>query len=192
MAIYRRFVFGVVMLLSAVLLVMFGQGCATAPVEEKLTVKTITIAKSPQSDLEVKFQEVLDYCAPRLNQYETKALSQASKAYWLNVSGLLAGSVFAPFILAFGATGATWMAVTAGLSGYAGTVPFMSEALRASGLSGAGVAQMRNEIVARIREKAAIAIDGALRYNERRAAIMAIAAECSIYPIVVPSVYEFK
>jgi len=149
-------------------------------------LKSISISKEPQDNLEEKFQEVLDFCAPRLNSYELKSKQQASKAYWLNVSGAVAGSVVVPALIASGWGAPFALALQAGLAGYAGSVPFMGNALRQSGLSGMAAAQTRNVIVERISRSAMVVLDASKSYEERRSAIMSVAAECTVYPIFVP------
>lgn len=174
-------------ILAAIAIFVAIYGCASTTMEPG-RLRSFDIAKTPQDDLECKFQEVIDYCIPRLQEYERKANVQASKAFWMNMSGLLSGAVAAPMIIASGSTGMWPLMIVAGLSGWAGATPFASDVLRISGLSGESVARMRNEIVERIRDKAGIALDGTRSYDERRNAIMGIVGECTIYPMVVPSV----
>lgn len=181
----RRAFLAIFLLLVLIILCILIFGCSTMnpPVRDG-TLRTFSVTY--QDDLEQKFQEVIDYCLPRLQNYEQKAMGQSSKAFWMNMSGLVAGAVFAPMIIASGSTGPLALAIVTGLSGWAGATPFASDALRVSGLSGVAVAQMRNQIVDRIRDKSIIALDGSRTTDERRNAIMGIVGECTIYPMLVP------
>lgn len=176
-------------IIAIIIFLLVAYGCSTSKIQNQ-PLKTFVITKTSQDDLEQKFQEVIDYCMPRLQAYEEKAMSQSNKSFWLNWSGLLSGAVLAPMIIASGSTGTWPLMIVAGLSGYAGSIPFASDALRASGHSGEAVARMRNEIVERIREKSIVALDGTRSYDERRNAIMGIVGDCTIYPMVIPKINE--
>lgn len=168
-----------------IMVILFAiYGCAPATKSGQL--RSFAIAKTPQDNLESKFQEVIDYCVPRLQEYERKANTQANKAFWMNMSGLLSGAVVAPMIIASGSTGMWPLIFVAGLSGWAGTTPFVGEALRESGLSGSAIMETRNAIVERIRERSTIVLDASLSYEERRTALLGIIGECTIYPMLVP------
>ena len=169
---------------------LFCFSCSTTSRVNTNVVKTFSISETEQDQLEQKFQEVIEYCTVRLNEYEHKAEVQASKAFWMNMSGLVSGAVIVPMIIATGSTGMWPLTFAAGLSGWAGATSFASESLKLSGLSGSSTAQMRNLIVERIRDKATIALDGTKPYADRRNAVLGIMGECTIYPIMVPSVTE--
>ena len=171
----------------AVILLTLALGCATTP--QKGQLKTFDIPYSEQEDIEIKFQEVIDFCTPRLSTWESKAESQATKAFWVNISGLVAGAVIVPALVAAQVSSTFWMATQAGLAGWAGSNAFVGNTLQAAGLSGAEVATMRNEIVERIRDKSAVVLDGKKSYTQRRNALMGIVGECTIYPMVVPGWY---
>ena len=143
------------------------------------------IADENNKILEAKLQEVLDFCLPRLSGYETASISQARKAYWLSMSGLIAGSVVAPALTAANATAnATNIAA---LSGWAGATNFAGQALRSSGLSGSTIAETRNSIIRSVREGISVASDGTKSFDERRGALMEARADCIMYEIAVPS-----
>jgi len=174
-------------------ILIMALGCASVKVyRQPMPVKSFSIAKSPeQDDLEQKFQEVLDYCIPRLNAYEDRSITQARKSYWMNVSGMLSGSVMVPMLIASGWGSPIALLLQAGFAGYAGSVPFMSQSLQQSGLSGMAAATTRNVMVERISRATMTILDAGQSYDERRSAIMGVAAECTIYPIFVPtSMYQ--
>lgn len=135
--------------------------------------------------LEAKLQEVLDFCLPRLSGYETASVSQAKKAYWLSMSGLIAGSVVVPALTAANATANA--SSVAALSGWAGATNFAGQALRSSGLSGSTIAETRNSIIHSVREGISVASDGTKSFDERRGALMQARANCIMYEIAVPS-----
>ena len=136
--------------------------------------------------LESKLQEVLDFCLPRLSGFELASADQAKKAFWLSMSGLVAGSVVGPALTAANSTAnATSIAA---LSGWAGATNFAGQALRSSGLSGSTIAETRNTIIKNVREGISIASDGSKTFEERRGALMKARSECIMYEIAVPSI----
>jgi uncharacterized protein YcfL len=143
---------------------------------------------SPENQklLEDKLQETLQFCQFRLSGYETKSENQAKVAYVLSMSGLIAGAVVSPALLAAAASSnAAW---AAGFSGWAGATNFAGESLRTSGLSGTTVAETRNTIVRNVKDQIAIAMDGNKTFEERRNAIMQARANCILYEIAVPTI----
>jgi hypothetical protein len=140
--------------------------------------------------LEDGLNEVLNFCLPRLSGYEKKSADQAELAFWLSMSGLLAGAVAVPALTAAAAqANAAWIA---GLSGWAGATNFASQVLRSSGLSGSAIAETRNTIIRNLKEQIAVASDGSKTFEERRNALMKARAECVVYEISVPTVPDQK
>lgn len=140
--------------------------------------------------LESKLEEVLNFCLPRLSGYEQKSASQANKAYWLSMSGLVAGAVAVPALTAANATSnAGWIA---GLGGWSGATNYAGQALKESGLSGSTIAETRNSIIRRVTDQIEIAGDGTKSFEERRNALMKARAACIMYEIAVPAIPERK
>jgi hypothetical protein len=167
-------------------------GCASQPTNTtRNAAQAFTITKaqdtaSQQIELETKLNEVLNFCQPRLSGYEIKAEKGATNAYWLSMSGLIAGSVIAPALAAGNA--AANAAVIAAVSGWSGATNFASESLRTSGLSGSAVAQTRNTIITSVRNQIAIASDTSKDFDARRNALMMARADCVLYEIAVPTI----
>ncbi|KRI00176.1 hypothetical protein AO057_15310 [Curvibacter sp. PAE-UM] len=139
-----------------------------------------------QAIIEARLKEELDFCQPRLSGFERKSAEQAENAYWLSMSGLVAGTVLAPALTAANAAGNA--AGIAALSGWAGATNFAGQSLKTSGLSGSAIAETRKEITKNIKDQIVIAFDGSKKFEERSAAIMKIRAECIVYEIAVPSI----
>lgn len=136
--------------------------------------------------LENRLSEVLSFCLPRLSGYEAKSERQAKQAYWLSMSGLVAGSIAIPALTAASAaSNAAWIA---GLGGWAGATNFASQNLKESGLSGATIASTRNNIVNKVTEQIEVAADGSQSFENRRNALMKARASCIMYEISVPTV----
>lgn len=135
--------------------------------------------------IESKLSEVLDYCKPLLSGYEKSSAQQSRNAYWLSMSGLVAGSVFAPALIAASASNG---AAVAALSGWAGATNFAGQALKTSGLSGTTIAQTRNDIIKELKVEIAIATDGSKSFEDRRSALMKANAGCVLYEISVPAI----
>jgi hypothetical protein len=139
-----------------------------------------------RKDLEDGLQNTLQFCQPRLSGYEIKSERQATQALLLSLSGLVAGTVVSPVLLAASASGnAAW---AAGFSAWGGATNFASEALRTSGLSGTTIAETRNNIVRSVAEQIKIAMDGNKTYDERANAILQARANCILYEIAVPTI----
>ena len=148
------------------------------------------LSEANQQLLETKLQEVLDFCQPRLSGYEIESAKQARLAYWLSMSGLIAGAVVSPVLIAASASAnAAWIA---GFSGWAGATNFAGESLRSSGLSGTTIAETRNKIISSVRDQISVAIDTTKTFEERRNALMKARSECILYEIAVPSVPASK
>ncbi|KOO07904.1 MULTISPECIES: hypothetical protein [Vibrio] len=140
--------------------------------------------------LETKLAETLNFCLPRLSGYEIKSADQARNAYWLSMSGLVAGSIAVPALTAASAAGnAVWIAAA---GGWAGATNFASQQLQSSGLSGSTIAKTRNEIVKSVSEQIEIATNTAQPPEVRAAAIMKARAQCVLHEISVPTVSTQK
>lgn len=144
------------------------------------------LTQEDQKQLELKLEEVLNFCLPRLSGYEKASADQARNAYWLSMSGLIAGSVLGPALVA--ANAAANAAAIAALSGWAGATNFAGQSLKSSGLSGSAIAETRNEIIKSVRNSITVASDGSKSFEERRSALMKARADCIIYEIAVPSI----
>jgi len=144
------------------------------------------LAEVDREKLEKALADVLQFCQPRLSGFEAASASQAKKAFWLSMSGLVAGSVIGPALTAANATAnATW---TSALSGWAGATNFAGQALKTSGLSGATIAETRNKIISNVSAQIAVAADGTKSFDERKDALMKARADCTLYEIAVPSI----
>lgn len=167
-------------------------GCASPPTNiTRSAAQPFTITKDQdtarqQIELEAKLTEVLNFCQPRLSGYEMKAEKGATNAYWLSMSGLIAGSVIAPALAAGNAAGNA--AAIAAMSGWSGATNFASENLKTSGLSGSAVAQTRNNIITSVRNQIAVASDATKDFEVRRNALMIARADCVLYEIATPTI----
>lgn len=177
-------------------------GCAGSPTKTAVdpsAAQTFSISKitdtgkslaqldeANQRLLEAELQKVLNFCFPRLSGYERKSAAQAKQAYWLSMSGLVAGAVAVPALTAAGATSnAGWIA---GFGGWSGATNFAGQALKESGLSGSTIAETRNNIIRRVTDQIEIASDGTKPFDERRNALMKARAACVMYEIAVPTI----
>lgn len=187
---------GVLVLLSGCAAAQFSKVSPSASLSFEInriadvSKTALQLTEENQRLLETKLQEVLEFCQPRLSGYEVKSVKQARRAYWLSMSGLVAGSVVSPALIAASASGnAAW---TAGFSGWAGATNFAGESLKSSGLSGTTIAETRNKIITSVRDQVSVAIDTTKSFEERRSALMKARSECILYEIAVPSVPASK
>lgn len=144
------------------------------------------LAEDNRKLLEDKLNEVLDFCLPRLSGFEKKSAEQARQAWWLSMTGLVAGSVLVPGLAAASPSGNA--AAIAGLGGWAGATNFAGESMKSSGLSGTTIAQTRNKIIQKVDNAITIASDGSKTFDERRDALMRARSACILYEISVPTV----
>ncbi|MBU0588061.1 MAG: hypothetical protein KJ852_10725 [Gammaproteobacteria bacterium] len=188
--------------LLAITVCLTAVGCGTTttnPSVAKTAASTFTITKlqttgkstaeldqANQKLLEEKLEEVLNFCLPRLSGYEQASVDQAKNAYWLSMSGLIAGSVLGPALTAANATSNA--SSIAALSGWAGATNFAGQSLKTSGLSGSSIAETRNAIIKNVKDAVAIASDGSKSFEDRSGALMRARSECIIYEIAVPSI----
>lgn len=177
------------------LLPVLVAGCVSQPPIGRLAasgfeIKKESVADDQRKELEKKLNEVLDFCQPRLSGYELKAEKQASNAYWLSMSGLVAGAVIAPALAASSAS--SHAAAISAFSGWSGATNFASDSLRSSGLSGATVAETRNKIITSVRDQIVIAADTSKSFDDRSNALMKARADCVMYEIAVPTIPNSK
>ena len=170
------------------ILVVLLTGCASAPRSPVPAdaARTFAGASASEADIETRLNEALEFCLPILSGYERDAVKRAKRAWWLRMSGLVAGSVIAPALVAAApAANAAW---TAGMAGYAGASSFASEAYQSAGLSGTSSAETRNAIVKELSNQIATVTDGSLELDVRRAALLRVRSSCVVYSITVPTI----
>ena len=159
----------------------------------------VQVGKSVQKKERLKIIEeslnnVLEGCRPVLAGLESKSKSQAQTALWVSISGIFAGAVAAPYLLATSSANA---ATAAGLSGFAGATNFANQALISSGLSGAESSSRRNMIVKKVGDEIEAAIlafsddndaDGSIGFKNAKLALLKAQAGCLLYEISIPTV----
>lgn len=180
----------IVLLFAVLVTACTSQHQATRQSASGFEIRRAVSGDDQRKELENKLNEVLDFCQPRLSGYELKAEKQASNAYWLSMSGLIAGSVITPALAASAA--ASNAAAIAAFSGWSGATNFASESLRSSGLSGATVAETRNKIITSVRDQIVIAADTSKSFDDRSNALMKARADCVMYEIAVPTIPSSK
>lgn len=173
-----------------ILVLALLMGCSNhKPAIRSDSATTFSMGKAKSSDLiEAKLYETLEFCAPRLQGAESKAEWQARVAYWMSMTGLIAGSVVVPALAAINAE--MYVGLIAGLSGWSGASHFASKAMETSGLSGSAIAETRNRIIKELQGCIEVATDGDRPVDERRGAIMRARAACVAYEISVPRLPE--
>jgi hypothetical protein len=177
-----------------VLALVFLSACSTTNKQVSLSqdvAKSVSLietqdAKADADNIEKALRETLEFCAPILQGYEDKTESQAKRAYWLSISGLVAGSVLAPALVAGNA--AANASSVAALSGWAGATNFASESLKSSGLSGTATAETRKGIIKNLTSAIEIATDNTKTFLERKTSILKARASCVIYDIAIPAI----
>lgn len=135
-------------------------------------------------DLRKQMNQVLNGCNVVISGMQSKAESQENGAFWLSMSGLVAGSVLAPAATA-GAAAAHRVFIAA-MSGWAGATNTASQALRTTGLAGDAIATTRNNVVSAMNAAIMIATNTDKTYDERFAALEQVQAACITYSITVP------
>lgn len=143
-------------------------------------------ARADADAIEKALRETLEFCAPILQGFEDKTEVQAKRAYWLSISGLVAGSVIAPALIS--ANAAANASSVAAFSGWAGATNFASDSLKSSGLSGTATAETRNRIIQNLGDSIEIATDSTKPFLDRKTAIMKARSSCVVYDIAIPTI----
>ncbi|MCO5410812.1 hypothetical protein [Ralstonia mojiangensis] len=137
-------------------------------------------------DLRKQMNAVLTGCNAVVSHMQATAEGQEKGAFWLSMSGMIAGSVLAPAAIASSA--AAHRVFIAAMSGWAGATNTASQTLRTAGLAGDAIATTRNSIVSAMNTAVAAATNTDKSYDERFAALEQVQAACITYSITVPGV----
>lgn len=122
-------------------------------------------------------------CQKVINSYHSRSRLDSRAAFWVQVSGLVAGAVVAPALVA--AASAANKAWIAGLSGYAGATNLAETSLGNANLNGISQANTANRIVARIR-KDIVGAQSGTDWGARYDALMKVVSDCTLIQIGVP------
>jgi hypothetical protein len=131
-----------------------------------------------------QFTSVLNTCTKIVNRYQGNSRRGARTAFWLQMSGLVAGAVVAPALVAASAVGnKAWIA---GTSGYAGATNLAETSLGSAELNGASDATTANQLVIKIQTDISASL-GKSTWDDRYDALNEVIADCSLFQIGVPS-----
>lgn len=156
----------------------------TAASENATAKKGLTDQQN--EDLLKQMNAVLVGCNAVVSRMQATAEGQEKGAFWLSMSGMIAGSVLAPAAIAGSA--AAHRVFIAAMSGWAGATNTASQTLRTAGLAGDAIATTRNNIVSAMNTAVAAATNTDKSYDERFAALEQVQAACITYSITVPGV----
>lgn len=177
-------------------LVVILTACSSTPKPE-MRLNSLTPVNSKPSDFKTmnltqkktlvqeEINKLMLECRPVLTNFEDDTRKGSKRAFYLSMTGLIAGSVVAPALIA--ANAAANASSIAALSGLAGATNTASEVLKTSGLSGMYAAQDRNLIITRIRDHLENVFSGSKSPEEQLDYIALAKAECALYMITVPS-----
>jgi hypothetical protein len=135
-------------------------------------------------DFESQFAKVISECQQIISPLQRSSRRGAKTAFWLQVSGLVAGAVAAPALVA--ASSVANKAWIAGLSGYAGSTNLAESSLGNAGLNGVADATAANNLVTKIGTDISAALNKTT-YDEKYDALNVVVADCALYQISVPS-----
>ncbi len=131
-----------------------------------------------------QFATVVNQCKQIVSQYQKGSGIGARTAFWLQMSGLVAGAVAAPALVAASSVGnKAWIA---GLSGYAGGTNLAETSLGSANLSGVSDATTANQLAAKIRTDISTAL-GKSSWDDRYDGLNEVVADCSLFQIGVPT-----
>ena len=131
-----------------------------------------------------QFTTVVNECKAIVTQYQKGSTGGAKTAFWLQVSGLIAGAVAAPALVAASSVGnKAWIA---GISGYAGGTNLAETSLGNANLNGISDATTANQLAAKIRADISTAL-GKSSWDDRYDALNEVVADCSLFQIGVPT-----
>jgi len=170
--------------------------CSSAPTPQMAFHKLTPVDRNPSgltamnlTQQKMLVQEEINKlmleCRPVLTNFEDDTRNGSKLAFYISMTGLIAGSVAAPALIAANASANA--SSIAALSGLAGATNTASEVLKTSGLDGTYAAQDRNEIITRIRGHLQNVFSGSNSVEEKLNYIALAKAECALYMITVPS-----
>lgn len=134
-----------------------------------------------QKLIETKFSEVLNFCTLVLSDYESASLKQSKLALYVNLSGLVAGSVIAPALIA--ANAAANATTSAIFAGWAGATNLAGKSIEEYGLSGGSSAATRNKIVDNVTRQIEVITNSDNNEFMRRDALLRMRAACVVHVI---------
>jgi hypothetical protein len=152
----------------------------------KLAVAQTTAALTSitRDDFNKQFAKVISDCRAVIDTYQRGSKAGAKTAFWLQVSGLIAGAVVAPALVAASSVGnKAWIA---GLSGYAGGTNLAENALGTSDLNGVSDATTSNQLATKIGSDITVALNKT-NWDDKYDALNAVVADCSLFQIGVPA-----
>jgi hypothetical protein len=141
----------------------------------------VEIQKSDREKLSESLNITLNFCKGIFDDQETSAKKQASTTRWILWSGIFAGTIAAPALIAANpAANATWVAALSGWGGASGLAARQSESL---GMTGASMASQRNQIVDNFTKQLSIGFDSRESLDKRLSAFEAAKVECIAYKV---------
>jgi len=137
-----------------------------------------------RGDFDKQYANVISECQKVLDGYRSRARTGSQVAFWIQISGLLAGAVASPALVAVSSVGnRAWIA---GLSGYAGGTNLAETTLGSSNLNGVSDANTANQLATKISTDIAAAVSKT-SWDEKYDALSNVVADCSAFQIGVPS-----
>jgi hypothetical protein len=157
---------------------------AVTDAQQQVTDTNSSLDSKTRGDFETQFATVLSDCKKIINQYQGESRDGAKVAFWLQISGLVAGAVAAPALVAASSVGnKAWIA---GISGYAGGTNMAESSLGAANLNGVADATTASSLVTQIRSDITAALTKTT-WDDKYDGLNAVVADCSLFQIGVPS-----
>jgi hypothetical protein len=131
-----------------------------------------------------EYAQVTKYCDKVVRRMEGNSKAGAIAAFWLQIAGIVSGSVVAPALTARNAM-ANRGAIAA-FSGLAGSTNLAQSTLGTTGLNGANSGTVRNQIASAVMKDMQAALDPTSDPDVRLTALYRVQADCEFYQIVPP------
>lgn len=159
-------------------------GCSTSQKDISFETEVDDVGKNSQGispTVKQGYKEALDICREAISGLQKKSQEQSTFTFWLKFSGLIAGSVVAPVLLAQSAANA---ATAAAFSGWAGATNLASSNLTSSGMDGTSSSQVANGIVDNLNRRITIIVSSSASNKDKLLAIEGMKADCTIYKLI--------
>lgn len=149
-----------------------------------ISAATNELNAAQEAEIQHLLSDAYQACGSVMGGLANKSESGEREAFWLQMSGLILGSVIAPAATA--ANAMAHRALISAASGWAGATNLAGQSLRASGMAGDTAATVRNEIASAFKTDIQTALDGKKSFEDRRNSVLAARGECFYYAVNVP------
>lgn len=167
------------LLLVATLALSIAAGCTTinCPTDTGRGYYQAAVRLDSEAEIVAAVNDTIASCGEKLARFACVANRDAQIGRSISIIGLFAGTVAVPTLTAASSANAIWIA---GSGATAGAANELSKSMEESGFSGTGAARTRRELVTKMENDLALALDPAQPIEVRRNAARLASVRCAI------------